>query len=121
MNQERVSNMSLNQERPKIKKYKAKNHLVDGAIAGFVSAFMIQPLQVIKTAMQIKPVEREVKTKSELMHEERQKLKNRAGKYDMLNFREATKVVYEREGLKGYYRGFVPSMIKATLSSATFF
>ncbi len=30
-------------------------HLIDGAIAGFASALMIQPLQVIKTAMMITP------------------------------------------------------------------
>jgi hypothetical protein len=102
-------------------KLRAKHHSMDGATAGFIAAIALQPLQVIKTAMQIKSIEQIIKTRSELLHEAKLKLKNRVGKYDMLSFSEATKVVYEREGLKGYYRGFVPSLFKATFSSATFF
>ena len=30
-------------------------HLIDGAVAGFSAALLIQPLQVIKTAMMINP------------------------------------------------------------------
>jgi hypothetical protein len=30
-------------------------------------------------------------------------------------------LIYEREGVKGYYRGFLPSLIKNTLNSATYF
>lgn len=105
----------------KKKKLKSIHHIIDGAISGFAAGISLQPLQVIKTAMQIKPIEQSTKTRSELLHEEKQKLKNRTGKYDMLSFREATKVIFEREGFRGYFRGFVPSIIKATLSSGTFF
>lgn len=41
--------------------------------------------------------------------------------YDLLSFREATMLIYEREGVKGYYRGFLPSLIKNTMNAGTYF
>jgi hypothetical protein len=41
--------------------------------------------------------------------------------YDLLSFKEATFLIYEREGIKGYYRGFLPSLIKNTMNSGTYF
>jgi hypothetical protein len=40
---------------------------------------------------------------------------------DLLSFRESTMLIYEREGIMGYYRGFFPSLIKNTLNSGTYF
>lgn len=40
---------------------------------------------------------------------------------DLLSFKEATMLIYEREGVKGYYRGFFPSLLKNTLNSGTYF
>lgn len=34
---------------------------------------------------------------------------------------ESAKIIYQREGLKGFVRGFTPSMIKNTLNSGTYF
>ena len=41
--------------------------------------------------------------------------------YDLLSFKEATMLIFEREGIKGYYRGFLPSIIKNTMNSGTYF
>lgn len=41
--------------------------------------------------------------------------------YELLSFKEATLLIHEREGIKGYYRGFYPSLIKNTLNSGTYF
>lgn len=30
-------------------------------------------------------------------------------------------LIYEREGVKGYFRGFFPSLLKSTFNSATYF
>ena len=30
-------------------------------------------------------------------------------------------LIYEREGLRGYYRGFMPSLIKNTLNAGSYF
>lgn len=38
-----------------------------------------------------------------------------------LSFREASKLIYQREGFKGYYRGFLPSIIKNTFNAGTYF
>jgi hypothetical protein len=41
--------------------------------------------------------------------------------YELLSFKEATMLIYEREGMKGYFRGFGPSVIKNTLNAGTYF
>lgn len=41
--------------------------------------------------------------------------------HDLLSFREATVLIYEREGFRGYYRGFLPSIIKNTMNAGTYF
>jgi hypothetical protein len=41
--------------------------------------------------------------------------------YELLSFKEATMLIYEREGPKGYFRGFLPSVIKNTLNAGTYF
>lgn len=41
--------------------------------------------------------------------------------YELLTFRDAARLIYQREGLLGYYRGFMPSMIKNTMNAATYF
>lgn len=41
--------------------------------------------------------------------------------YELLSFREATYYIYKREGLRGYYRGFMPGLVKTTLNGGTYF
>ena len=41
--------------------------------------------------------------------------------YELLSFKEATVLIMEREGFKGYFRGFGPSIIKNTLNAGTYF
>lgn len=41
--------------------------------------------------------------------------------YELLSFKEATMLIFEREGFKGYYRGFLPSLIKNTLNAGSYF
>ena len=41
--------------------------------------------------------------------------------YELLSFKEATMLIYEREGMRGYFRGFGPSVIKNTLNAGTYF
>jgi len=38
-----------------------------------------------------------------------------------LNFTEATRTIHEMEGIKGYYRGMVPGVIKASFSAGLYF
>jgi len=59
------------------------NHLVDGAIGGFVAGIFLQPLQVIKTAMQVPPIESSMQTA--------QLARN-------LNFAQASQMILKREG-----------------------
>ena len=41
--------------------------------------------------------------------------------YELLSFKEASMLIYEREGVKGYFRGFWPSIIKNTMNAGTYF
>lgn len=41
--------------------------------------------------------------------------------YELLSFREATVLIYEREGFRGYFRGFGPSVLKNTMNAGTYF
>jgi hypothetical protein len=38
-----------------------------------------------------------------------------------LSFMEATQTIYKSEGMRGFMRGLVPSLIKSTLTSGTYF
>ena len=38
-----------------------------------------------------------------------------------LSFYEATKVIYQMEGMKGYMRGFTPTMYKNFIAAGTYF
>lgn len=41
--------------------------------------------------------------------------------YELLSFKEATMLIYEREGFRGYFRGFGPSVVKNTMNAGTYF
>jgi hypothetical protein len=41
--------------------------------------------------------------------------------YDLLSFKEATMLIYNREGFRGYFRGFLPSILKNALNAGTYF
>jgi solute carrier family 25 protein 38 len=47
--------------------------------------------------------------------------KSKRSHYELLSFREAVMLIKEREGFRGYYRGFFPSLLKNSLNSGTYF
>jgi len=80
-----------------IHKIKIKD-LVNGGLSGLITISLMQPFQVVKTSMMVfYNKEKHIK-----MTEMINKIKN-------------------EEGLKGFYRGFVPSFIKTVLGSAIYF
>jgi len=97
------------------------SRFVDGAISGLISGATLQPLQVIKTSMQVSPIDKpedhshQSKTFQKIMG------KARHQHYELLSFTEAVYLIYHREGFMGYYRGFLPSMLKNTLNAGTYF
>ena len=38
-----------------------------------------------------------------------------------LTARQATQYIYRKEGMKGFMRGFMPSMLKSTLNAGSYF
>lgn len=71
--------------------------------------------------MQISPIEKpqdhthQSKTFQKIMSNTKHK------HYDLLSFNEARILIYQREGFLGYYRGFLPSLIKNTMNAGTYF
>ena len=72
--------------------------------------------------MQVSPIEAQ-KLSKDASAKAASKIDNNAKGNGMvtLSFREATKLIYMREGLPGYMRGFTPSMLKNTLNAGSYF
>lgn len=93
-------NLNKNSEKEKlnISKTLRITDLKNGGLTGFFTILLIQPFQVIKTSMII-------------IHNNQKKAK-------MLDI---IKRIKTEEGLMGFYRGFLPSVIKSTLGYSIFF
>ena len=72
--------------------------LVNGGISGMISIVFMQPLQVVKTSMMV--------------------IYNKDKKIKML---EVIKKIKSEEGIFGFYRGFIPAVLKTVLGTAIYF
>jgi hypothetical protein len=70
--------------------------------------------------MQVSPVTAEKYLNEVIKSQQEGSNLNRKGKVH-LSFREAVKLIYNREGPQGFLRGLVPSLMKNTLNSGTYF
>ncbi len=80
-----------------------ERHGLYGSLAGFVAATTLQPLENIKMVMLVPPKEA--------------KLSHRFFKDVIIS----TKYLYNDGGLKAFYRGVVPNVLRTAFSSAIFF
>lgn len=95
-------------------------HLFSGAISGLFAGGIMQPIQVIKTSMQVSPIEKIDRSKTTSTYF--QTIVGQVPRHhDQLGFREATHLVYSKEGLKGFYRGITPSLAKNGLNAGSYF
>lgn len=77
---------------------KSKKNIQNGAVSGYFTVFLMQPLQVIRTNM-------------------------------MINYKDGKnvglihtyKTILKNEGFNGFYRGFLPALLKTTTGSAFYF
>jgi hypothetical protein len=84
-----------------------------GGLSGCISGALLQPLQVIKTSMQVKPIEAQMYLNKNIVNDLQSKLN--------LTFKEATQLIYRKEGAKGFLRGLSPAIIKNTLNAGTYY
>ena len=119
---------------------------IKGATVGLVASAMLQPLQVVKTSMQISPihlVEAQQNKKGEIkpgsgnpppagqsstmqaqtidLNKTAEKAKKPGRRIECMTFREATRHIYVNEGSKGFLRGLVPSLLKNSLMTGQYF
>jgi hypothetical protein len=73
-------------------------NMINGAISGFFTVFITQPFQVTRTSMMVTYFD---------------------GK--PYGFRQIIKELYKQEGLKGFYRGFFPTLLKTPIGTAIYF
>ena len=62
--------------------------------------------------MQLKPIEAKTFLNKEIGNTEKKM---------NLSFREATQLIYLKEGSKGFLRGLTPSIVKNTLNAGTYY
>lgn len=98
----------------------AFTRFLKGGASGLLSGALLQPFQVIKTSMQISVQDREKYLKETLPPEKAETIKKPKGTMT-LTARQATQFIYRREGLTGFMRGFVPSIMKNTLNAGSYF
>ncbi len=71
---------------------------MNGAISGFFTVFITQPLQVTRTSMMVTYMDGEP-----------------------TGFLRIIKELYKQEGIKGFYRGFFPTLLKTPIGAAIYF
>ncbi|KAI9293821.1 mitochondrial carrier [Neoconidiobolus thromboides FSU 785] len=82
------------------KEYSILSHVVSGGIAGAVAAGATTPLDVVKTLLQTRGTSNDLE------------IKNVNGLF------QGAKLIYAREGVKGFFRGLAPRMLSHTPSTA---
>ncbi|KAI8378840.1 mitochondrial carrier domain-containing protein [Choanephora cucurbitarum] len=84
----------------KTDQYDPKTHIVAGALAGAVASSVTTPLDVVKTLLQTRGTSDDPRIRS------------------VTGFREASKIIMERYGLKGFFRGYRPRILTHMPSAA---
>ncbi|KAI8374788.1 mitoferrin-1 [Blakeslea trispora] len=84
----------------KTDQYDPKTHIVAGALAGAVASSVTTPLDVVKTLLQTRGTSDDPRIRS------------------VTGFREASKIIMERYGLKGFFRGYRPRVLTNMPSAA---
>jgi len=90
-----------------------------GGASGLLSGALLQPFQVIKTSMQVSIQDNAKYLQSSLRPDQMNALK--ANEMMSLTARQATVLIYRKEGLSGFMRGFTPSVLKNTLNAGSYF
>lgn len=86
-------------------KPRTTSDILAGGFSGFFCGLAIQPLEVLKVNMIILP---------ENYHNYRKKT-------FIQNFTGVASLIYKQEGIKGFWRGTTPAVIRSTISSAVYF
>jgi hypothetical protein len=77
---------------------KTFSDVTNGAVSGSLTTFITQPLQVIRTSMMVTYKEGKVSSMQHIF-----------------------RLILDSEGVKGFYRGFAPSLLKTATGSAIYF
>jgi len=79
-------------------KHSTRKDIINGFLSGVLTAFITQPLQVSRTSMVVTYI-----------HDRPS------------GFIEILKKIFREEGIKGFYRGFIPNLIKSPIGSAIYY
>lgn len=122
-NRPKASANSLNNKKPPLQEpslhFESLQRFFKGGASGLLSGALLQPFQVIKTSMQVSMQDNAKYLKTSLRPDQVNALK--ANEMMSLNARQATLLIYRKEGLTGFMRGFTPSVLKNTLNAGSYF
>ena len=76
-----------------------------GALSGLVSGLLLQPLEVLKINLILMPKQFDYTQKQNFLRA----------------FVEASRIIYREEGVRGFYRGNVPSVLSSGISAGLYF
>jgi solute carrier family 25 protein 38 len=83
---------------------KSKKDFLAGSLSGLICGTIFQPLEVIKINMIILPNGYNFNSRNSFQ-----------------NFSDICKIIYQSEGLRGFWLGTTPSVLRASLSSGVYF
>jgi len=81
------------------------NDAVLGAFSGFITGVILQPLEIIKVCLIVKPVQVSTTANSNFL----------SGSYS------TAKLIYQLEGIKGFWKGLSPAILEMVCGSAIYF
>lgn len=84
---------------------KAKRPALLGAMSGIVSGIILQPLEVLKVNLILLPKD---------LHSVRQQ-------NFIASFYNSSRIIFHKEGIKGFYRGLVPATLRSGFAASMFF
>ena len=87
-----------------------------GGLSGLISGSLLQPLQVVKTSMQVKPIDA-----ANYLDIPTQTKNGKPVDKVNLSFREATTLIYRKEGMGGFMRGLALAVIKNFLNAGVYY
>ena len=87
-----------------------------GGLSGLISGSLLQPLQVVKTSMQVKPIDA-----TNYLHIPTQVKNGKPVDKVNLSFREATTLIYRKEGMGGFMRGLALAVYKNFLNAGVYY
>jgi solute carrier family 25 (mitochondrial thiamine pyrophosphate transporter), member 19 len=91
-----------------------------GAFAGGLSKTLIYPLDTVKKRLQAEVLQNTLYDRHSLDYgHDKGRINTNTSKY--INFRHCIKKIFREEGIRGFYKGYLPTLLKSVFSTSIAF